>query len=296
MPSIANAEQAAAWDGAEGEHWSAHADRYEAASRRYDRHLIAAAHLQPGSAVLDIGCGSGVSSRDAAKVAVHGRVLGIDLSARLLDEARRRSAAEGLTNTEFVQGDAQVHPFPSRAFDVAISRFGTLFFADPPTAFGNIATALRPGGRLALLAWRELAANEWVRLIREALAAGRALPEPTPGRPGAFGLADKSSVHRWLGAAGSGDVETTPLAEPMYLGADIEDSFAFVSQLGLARSLLADLDTTVAAHALDLLRDRLTEHASGDGVLVGSAAWLITAVNQRPPMSTDPTVHAEVPL
>ena len=273
---VVNVDQARAWDGEEGEHWALHADRYDAAVRRYDSYLIDAALLVEPDRVLDVGCGAGVSTRDAARVATAGRVLGIDLSARLVEEARRRSDAAGITNTSFVPGDAQVYPFESEVFDVAISRFGAMFFADPVAAFANVARALRPGGRLALLAWQELARNEWVSAIRSALAAGRTLPDPAPGLPGPFGLADEGAVRRILAEAGFGNVALTAVVEPVLLGSDPEDAFAFVRGLGITNGLLDGLDDTMRGHALETLREALAAHATAEGVLLDGAGWLIT--------------------
>src|ERR687893_824455 len=168
-----NAEMASAWNGEEGEDWAARADRFDAASAAFDAGLLDAAAVGAADRVLDVGCGAGVSTRAAARVAVDGHATGIDVSAPLLAGARRRSAAAGLTNTTFVQGDAQVHPFGSAAFDVALSRFGAMFFGDPVAAFTNLARALHPGGRLAVLSWQPPARNEWLLLLRRALAAGR---------------------------------------------------------------------------------------------------------------------------
>ena len=81
--------------------------------------------------VLDIGCGAGRTTRDAARAAAAGSAMGIDLSAPAITCARELAAAEGVRNVRFEQGDAQAHPFPPQGFDVAISRFGTMFFADP---------------------------------------------------------------------------------------------------------------------------------------------------------------------
>ena len=106
-----NADQASAWNGEEGADWAAMPDRFDAASARYDAHLIAGARIAPDDRVLDVGCGAGISTRAAALVAVTGHATGIDLSAPLLAEARRRSEAAWLTNTSFVQADAQIHPF-----------------------------------------------------------------------------------------------------------------------------------------------------------------------------------------
>ena len=277
MGGIANPEMAAAWDGPEGDHWAEHATRYESMGPAYWDALVAAVALGRDDDVVDIGCGTGRSTRDAARIASSGRVLGIDLSRRMLERARAAAADEGLGNVGFEQGDAQVHPLPAAGFDVAISSFGAMFFADPVAAFANIAGALRPGGRLGLLAWRTLAENEWLRTFRGALAAGRDLPAPPAGAPGPFGLADPDHVTTVLGRAGFDGVTIEPVDAPMRFGSDLEDAFGFVSTLGMTRGLLQDLAPEAAAVAVEALRQALAAAATRDGVVLGSAAWLITA-------------------
>jgi SAM-dependent methyltransferase len=206
-----------------------------------------------------------------------GDATGIDLSARMLDEARRRSDAAGLANTTFVQGDAQVHPFQPAAADVVISRLGAMFFGDPAAAFSNLTRALRSGGRLALLTWQELANNDWVLTLRDTLAAGRSLPEPPANAPGPFGLADPSHIRGVLTTAGFDDIELTDVREPMYVGADTDDALEFVTGLSHARALLGGLDDHTRHSALEALRNRLAAHTTPNGVLLGAAGWLITA-------------------
>ncbi|MEY2475105.1 MAG: hypothetical protein QOG87_420 [Actinomycetota bacterium] len=277
MLTIANVEQAAAWDGSEGDHWAAHAERYESAGRRHQERFAEAGIITESARVLDIGCGTGKSTRDAARVAVDGSAHGIDLSARMLDRARERSAAEGLTNVTFEQADAQVHPFETGAFDVAISSFGVMFFGDPVAAFGNIGSALAPGGRLAVLAWRELGRNEWVAAIRNALAVGRDLPEPPPDAPTPFSLADPERVGRILGAAGFDDVDLAPIDEPLVFGTDADDAYGFMSSIGIVHGLTHELDDAGRTEALANLRATIEAHETADGVLFGTSAWLITA-------------------
>src|SRR5690349_8857542 len=103
---IANPEQAAAWDGHEGDQWTEHADRYDRASSRHRARFLEAGLVGERDAVLDVGCGTGRATRDVARIASRGSATGVDLSARMLQHARERSAAEGLTNVSFVQGDA----------------------------------------------------------------------------------------------------------------------------------------------------------------------------------------------
>jgi SAM-dependent methyltransferase len=273
----ANADMAAAWDGPEGEAWAAHAGSFERVGRRHWRRFTDAVPVARDARVLDVGCGTGRSSRDVARLASDGEVLGVDLSRPMLAHAREAAREEGLANVTFVHADAQTHPFDPGTYDLAISLYGAMFFDDPVAAFANIGHALRPGGRLALMAWRELRHNEWLLAVRDALAAGRVLPTPPAGLPGPFGLADAEHVRRVLTEAGYGDVGVEQVDEPVDFGADAEEAYAFVSDLGITRGLLGDLDDETRAKAMEGLRRVVDEHATPDGVLFGSSSWLVTA-------------------
>ncbi|MGH9225713.1 MAG: class I SAM-dependent methyltransferase [Acidimicrobiales bacterium] len=275
--AIANVDMAKAWDGEEGERWAQDADLYDTSSVHLWRAFLATGPIAAGDHVLDIGCGNGKSSRDAARLAAPGEVLGVDLSSAMLDVARLRSAAEGLTNVRFQQADAQVYPFDEGRFDVAISCFGAMFFADPVDAFANIGRALRPGGRLAMLSWRPLADNEWIRALRDALAIGRPLGEPPVSMPGPFGLADPDHVRQALGSAGFEAVAVAPVDQPLVLGADADEAFAFVRRMGIVKGLTQDLDDADRQRALDATYRALEAAADQDGVRFAAAAWLITA-------------------
>jgi SAM-dependent methyltransferase len=271
-----NTDQLRAWDGDEGAYWAAHADRFDRAVAGYHRHLLDAAAIGPAEHVLDIGCGTGQTTRDAARAAASGSALGIDLSARMLDHARRRAAREGLANVRFEQADAQVHSFEGAAHDVAISRTGTMFFGDPVAAFGNIGRALRPGGRLAMTTWRPLPENEWITELTGALAADRDLPAPPPGAPGPFALADPGRVGDVLGRAGFTDVGLDAVSDGMWFGTDADDAHRFV--VGLLGWMLEPLDDDGRRRALDALHANLERHVTSDGVVYTSAAWLVRAV------------------
>lgn len=277
MTAIANTEMAAIWDGQEGDEWTENADRYDATDRYLGARFELEVPIAPTDHVLDIGCGTGKSSRDAARRARNGSVLGVDLSSRMLDEATQRTEREGLTNVQFLQADAQVHPFEPASRDLVISIFGAMFFNDPDAALANVARSLRPGGRLAMLSWREFEHNEWLTTIFHTLAAGRELPAPTSGTPGPFGLADRDTVVKLLVEARMTDVELLQVDEPMWLGRDIDEAWAFLSTMGIVRGLTEGLDDDVRRRALDRLRYRVAAHTTADGVLMGSASWLITA-------------------
>jgi SAM-dependent methyltransferase len=277
---VVNVDQAAAWNGDDGDDWTEHEERYNASVHRHGLRLLEAAHIQADENVLDVGCGCGESTRDAARIAVSGMALGVDLSARMIARARERSRAEGLTNVRFEQADAQVYPFQERAFDLAISRFGVMFFGDPVAAFRNIGRAVGPGGRLALLSWQQLGKNEWLLALRAALAVGRTLPEPPVGAPGPFGLANANAVRSILAQAGFTAINFEAVNEQLCFGADLDEAFGFVRSLGATRGLLKELDEADKARALEALRATISAHETEAGVLFDSWAWLITA--QRP--------------
>ncbi|WP_394839455.1 methyltransferase domain-containing protein [Pendulispora rubella] len=247
---------------------------YDAELRRYTEHFRAAANIGPGHRVLDIGCGGGQSTRDAARAAVGGHALGVDVSERMLKTARERAVAEGLDNVTFELGDAQQYPFADSHFDVGISRFGTMFFAEPVRAFTNIARALRPGARLVMLVWQDSDLQEWTGAFRQALAPGREVRTGASGA--AFSLADPATLDGILGAAGFGTIRRTDLREPVCYGPDAASAYDAVLDLYMTTDLLAEADDE-RPRALERLRALMTAHERGDGVWFDARAWLITA-------------------
>ncbi|MEI5103477.1 methyltransferase domain-containing protein [Streptomyces sp. PmtG] len=277
MHGIANTAQAHAWNGYEGAHWAAHQDRWNAVNAGFDEPLLTAAAIRPGDHVLDIGCGGGATTRLAARAAAPGRALGLDLSAPVLDEARRRAASERVSNVAFAQGDAQVHPFAPGAFDVAVSRFGVMFFADPAAAFANVAAALRPGGRVAFLSAAEPEGNEWLRALA---ALDGILPLGgfgAPAGPGMFSLADAGTATGLLAAAGFRDVRAAHVQARGTWGSDAEDAARFLLESGPGRHLLDQVGPGTRDLARTRLTDRLRAHETPGAVRLASSAWLLTA-------------------
>jgi SAM-dependent methyltransferase len=272
-----NSEQLKAWDGDEGAYWADHADHFDRSIAAYHDRLLAAAAIGVADRVLDIGCGTGQTTRDAARAAARGAALGVDLSSRMLDLARRRAVDEGVSNVAFEQADAQIRPFDARSFEVAISRTGAMFFGDPAAAFTNIGAALSHGGRLVLVAWQPLPANEWVREILTALSAGRDLSGPPPEGPGPFALSNPDRVRAVLSSAGFEGIELDGTQAGMWFGTDVDDAHQFV--LGLMGWMLAGLDDGTRGRAVDALRATMAAHETSEGVVFGSAAWTIAATH-----------------
>lgn len=270
-----NVDQFHSWDGTNGVFWSAHAGRFDQGMASFHGELLKAAEIAEDSEVLDIGCGAGQTTRDAARIACSGSAFGVDLSSPLLEVARKLSAKEHVANVSFAQADAQVHDFGTAQFDVAVSRHGTMFFGDPLAAFANIARAMRPGGRLAQLVWQPLDRNEGISTFRRIAAGGRDSPPPPPQCPSPFSLSDPDRVHQLLRSAGFVDIEMTGISAPMYYGADVDDAFNFI--VAHNAPALTELDDQRRASALQALWNSIAEHLTDRGVFYDSAHWLICA-------------------
>ena len=247
------------------------AARYEVISGGFDRELFAAAAIGEQDRVLDIGCGYGRTTLLAAGQASGGHAVGNDVIGPMLDVARESAAAEGVHNVTFEQGDAQTHPFPSGSFDLAISRFGVMFFADSIAAFANIWRALRPGGRLAFVTVGPPDLNDLPKLLATALGGGSATA-------GVHSLADPERIDDVLTRAGFRNVAVNSAEATIRLGEDASAAADFILNWSAFRGVLAGAD----ANAVDATRTALTAAArpfgGDDGIQLRSTAWLVHAV------------------
>jgi SAM-dependent methyltransferase len=263
-------------NGSQMDGWPSSMD-YDAELRLHNEVLRRAYGIRRQDRVLDIGCGAGQTTREAARMAAAGNALGVDLSAQIIDRARQLAHAEGLRNVTFEQADVQVHQFPSERFDVAISRFGTMFFHDPLAAFANVARALRPTGRLVMMVWQEHERNEWSVTIQRALAGEETAPGLPPEAQDPFSLADPATVGRILLKSGFADVAFTDVHEPVYYGPDVAAALDWTRGFTCTNDALNRMDPASAERALERLGETLAAHASGNGVWFDSRAWIVQA-------------------
>jgi len=274
-----NDEQFDYWNGPEGQHWADYDTTFDAMLGPFVEPLLDAAAITAGDHVLDVGCGNGATSRAAARHAANGRVVGIDISGPMLERARARAADDGVTNIEFVQADAQDHTFTAD-FDVMISRFGVMFFADPVAAFSNLRGALRADGRVAFVCWQGLFANEWVAVPAAAIVPVVGPPEaPPPDAPGPFSFGDRDRVSRILTAAGFSDVQIDDVHLRLLLGGGLalDDAVAFLGEGGMGKRLLGEADPPTRERALAAVREALVPHATAEGVRLDAAVWMVRA-------------------
>jgi len=250
---------------------------YDSELRLHNEVLRRACAIRRDERILDIGCGTGQTTRAAARAAPHGKALGIDISAAMIARARDLARTEGPGNVRFECGDAQTWRFPSQQFDVAISRFGTMFFADPVAAFGNVRNGLKAGGRLVMMVWQNAAANEWSLAIQQSLALGAGLPTAPTGAPDPFSLADTSTVGRLLAVAGFAGTTFQDVHEPVYYGASVDAALEWIGGFLCTQDMLRRLDTASTERALGRLRETLAKHQRAEGVWFDSRAWIVTA-------------------
>ena len=266
---IVNSAQADAWNGYEGEHWAAHDDRFDAVNSGFNDHVLEL--VDGGDRVLDIGCGNGQLTRLAAAKALH--ATGVDLSGPMLARARARAA--NVSNVTFEQGDAQVHPWPDGSFDLAVSRFGVMFFADPVAAFANVRRGLRPGGRLAFLCMTALAGTDLGRVFA---AMAPYLPQPTgPDGTGPTSFADPARTRSVLTDAGFDGVTCTRVAADQVWGRNVADATNFMSAWGPVRYHMTQAGPEIAARAREALTAALQPYADADAVRLRGTAWLVRA-------------------
>jgi SAM-dependent methyltransferase len=268
------------WNGPTARFWVDHDELYDALLAGHGEALFAAAAPCPGEHVLDIGCGCGSTTLRAAQAVESGAgsALGVDISQAMIEKARMRAAESNTVCARFEVGDVQTADLGRATFDLAMSRYGVMFFSDHAAAFANIHTAMRPGGRLAFVCWAEQTRNEYWTLPFDALAPHLGLAPPGTQPNGPFSLADPTYLQTMLGRAGWRDIEINELSKPLCVGRDADDAVAFETSDPETAKNLASADPVAAARALADLHAAFAALERPDGVWLASAAWLVTAV------------------
>ncbi len=276
-PDTPNLAQREYWAGDGPRGYAEHGDRWRTMMTPFYAALFDAVALQAGDRVLDVGCGFGHTSLEAAaRVTPHGTVVGVDLSPAMLAAARERVA--GVDAVTLLTADAQVHPFEAE-YDAVISGFGVVFFEEPQVAFANLRTALRPGGRLGFVCWRGPLQSQWIAVATAAIAPvlKRAPAMAEPGVPGPYAFADGDRLRGVLVASGFRDVSVEAITRPQRIAADVDDAVSYVLSLQEGKGLLEGVPGHVRENATAALKAAFTPYAGPDGVVTAGAAWLATA-------------------
>jgi ubiquinone/menaquinone biosynthesis C-methylase UbiE len=279
-----NAEAIQAWDGPLY-------DRFvrfrEIVTTGLGRHGEAAMELfppQPGQRVLDIGCGFGDTTQVlAGLVGAEGEAVGVDAAARFIESARSETAEMSIDNARFEVADVQMDDLGG-PYDLAFSRFGTMFFANPVAALRNVRSALEPGARLVMVVWRRREDNGWLyraQTITESIVSRpEEYDEPTCG-PGPFSMAGADTTSDILLNAGFTDIQLHRCDLPIAVGNDVEEAVDLVMALGPGGEILR-LQGERAAHLHDKVRAAVTEgmaeFGSPDGIQAPASTWIVSAL------------------
>jgi SAM-dependent methyltransferase len=274
-----NADQIAYWNGAAGQRWTERQASQDVLLAPVSEILIDRAGVRAGERIFDVGCGCGaISIALAQRIAPAGYVLGIDISAPML--ARARQVTPPGLPVEFVLADATVYPFEPASFDLLVSRFGVMFFAEPALSFANMRRALRPSGRLAFACWREPRENPWMMAPLQAVYKHvPKLPQQGPEDPGPFAFASEARVQRILDEAGFSGVAMEPcnFMLDLAIGRGLDAAVEAVLEIGPANRALEGQPPDVREAAKNSIREGLAPFASGQQVRLGGSIWMVTA-------------------
>lgn len=266
------------WAAGRGEKWSAHLYEMEAMLSPVDAPLISALQLTRPCRIADIGCGGGGTTLELFRRAPAGSVVhGYDISAAQIEAARRR-IPHGESGVAFDVADAAGWE-PERPYDRLASRFGTMFFADPQSAFANLYRWVAPDGRLAFAVWADTADNPWIAIVRESVAQVVELPASDPEGPGPFRYGQAGKLTDLLAAAGFDDLEVRGWHGSLAVGGGLPAPQA--AQFALtAFSSFGDLLSRAGSEAFEAARQSLTARFARylqDGVVrLNASAHLVT--------------------
>jgi SAM-dependent methyltransferase len=234
-----NAAQRQFWNSDFGAKWVAFEADLETLHAPMNDPLLTSAAIEPGMDVLDVGCGSGAVTRQAAEwVGAAGSVTGVDISEVLLDKARGTAVGEGSASVVYLSADAQTYPFAPASFNSVVSRMGVMFFADPTAAFANLLRAVRPGGSFSAVVWRRGEANPWFRIPTEAAIRHLGPIDSDPDAPGPLAFANTDRALAILVAAGWMDVSADPLEVILETRGTATEAAASIGSMGPAARIM----------------------------------------------------------
>ena len=190
---------------------------------------------------LDIGCGAGSTTRRLYEtLGKEGHVTGLDISAKLLGVARSHPESNGL---HFLQADAQSYSFNHEIFDVAISRFGVMFFENPVKAFQNIKSAIQPRREMRFVCWASLTANDFFISPLKTVVDITGVSFAGPGRePGPLAFSDRGYLFSILKEAGFSSVNIDVVETSISTRDSVEQNAALLMEIGMGFRAIKEAD------------------------------------------------------
>ncbi|GAB4476717.1 MAG: methyltransferase domain-containing protein [Erythrobacter tepidarius] len=264
-----------------GARWLANLERFEGMIAPIGEALLERAAYQPGERVLDLGCGGGPTTLAIAEaVGPDGAAIGLDIAPMLVEAAGRRAAAAG-SAARFICADAASADLDEPLFGRLFSRFGSMFFPEPVTAFANLRTMLKPAARIDLAVWAHPRNNLWMMEVMGVVGQHIEIPPATPRAPGPFAFEDLAYLEEILTGAGFSGMDAVPYSGRQPVGgpgATPEEAAEFVlSSMAVGRALDEAGEAIRSAARSDLVNLFTRCHVEGEGVMLACKAWLVQA-------------------
>jgi SAM-dependent methyltransferase len=246
----ANKAQADYWVSPAGLKWIEHEHALDTAMAGMLDIMFDAADIAPTDRIIDIGCGTGASTLEAARRVPNGKVLGVDISDPLLARATSRAKAEGAQNVSFLLADAQTHDFSAQPFDLLVSRLGMSFFSDTVAAFKNLSNALSDGGKMVFVCWASVSKNPWFAIPKQAAEERLGtLPREDPNAPGPTAFQDCDRVTDLMAKAGVSNIKARPIDIVLAPPGGVAGAARAASKVGPAARIIKAFEGTEADEA-----------------------------------------------
>jgi SAM-dependent methyltransferase len=269
-------EQAKLWNGTAGCAWVEAQALLDRILQPFEDVLVAAVSASGARRVLDVGCGTGSTTRAVARlIGAKGDCVGVDISEQMIDTARTLAAQERVP-AKFIAADAGTHAFASASFDMIMSRFGVMFFADPVRAFANLRNAASKEASLCFVAWRSPAENRFMTTAERAAASLLPdLPARRADAPGQFGFADARRVQSILAESGWRDIDIQPIdVECALPESELSRYGARLGPVGIA---LREVDPQTRDQVVAVVRKAFEPYVHGDEVRFTACCWRVDA-------------------
>jgi len=226
--------------------------------------LLDMSAIQPGMRVLDLACGAGSQSIEAARrVGPDGRVIASDISETMLEHVRQNAIKAGVENVETLASAAEDLDRELGPFDAAICRMGLMLFPAPQQALSVLRALLRPGARFGALVFTTPANSPFLAQPMAILLRHAGKPLPKPGGPGIFALGGDGVLENLLATSGFEDIQTRVMRTEVVLPS-AQDALTLMQEAaGAYRAVIADLDEDAKSRAWDDVLECLKQFETG---------------------------------
>ena len=220
-----------------------------------------------GQTMLELAAGTGDTGfRIAQRLGDDGRLLMTDFAAGMVDAARRRGEAQGVSNVDYRVLDAERMDLADDSFDGVACRFGYMLMADPARALAETRRVLRYGGRLVFAVWAAPDRNAWAAIAGMTMVELGHMEPPEPGRPSMFAMADPDRIAELVTGAGFGAPAVEQVAMDWGYSTADEHWQKTLKLAGPIADAYGSLEPDAQDEVREKVSERVTERLGNDGL------------------------------